>query len=86
MYSQIKKADDAGNEIELTLDAGNWAAVGTWRNSKGQTGPIEIPAQGTDYNLAIFIETHEEGDNSPELKALFVQAAQDILETPQDED
>jgi hypothetical protein len=86
MYSQIKKSDDAGNEIELTVDAGNWAATGTWKNASGQTGTIEVPAQGTGYDLAIFIETHRQGDNSPELKALFVKAAQVILQTPQDDD
>ncbi len=85
MYSQIRKADDAGNEIELTLDAGNWAAIGKWKNSKGETGPIEVSAQGTEYNLAVYLETHPV-DNSPELKTLMVRAAQEILNTPQDED
>jgi hypothetical protein len=85
MYSQIRKTDDAGNEIELTVDAGNWAAIGTWKNSKGQTGPIEVTAQGTEYDLAVYLETHPV-DNSSALKALIVQAAQEILKTPQDED
>jgi len=86
MHSQIRKSDEAGNEIELTVDAGNWAAIGTWKNASGQTGTVEVPAQGTEYDLAIFIETHRQGDNSPELKALFAKAAQDILQTPQEDD
>jgi hypothetical protein len=86
MYSQIRKRDEAGNEIELTVDAGNWAAIGKWKSASGQTGTIDVPAQGTEYDLAIFIETHRQGDNSPELAALFVKAAQDILQTPQDDD
>ena len=86
MYSQIRKSDEAGNEIELTIDAGNWAAIGTWKSASGQTGTIDVPGQGTGYDLAIFIETHQQGDNSPELKALFAKAAQDILQTPQDDD
>ena len=86
MYSQIRKSDDAGNEIELTVDAGNWAAIGTWKNASGQTGKIEVPAQGTEYDLAIFIKTHRLGDTSPEFKALFSKAAQDILQTPQADD
>jgi hypothetical protein len=85
MYSQIRKTDDAGNEIELTVDAGNWAAIGTWKNSKGQTGPIEVSAQGTEYDLAIYLETHPVAD-STELKVLIAKAAQDILKTPQAED
>jgi hypothetical protein len=86
MYSQIRKSDEAGNEIELTVDAGNWGAIGTWKNARGQAGTVYVPAQGTEYDLAIFIETHQQGDSSPELAALFVKAAQDILQTPQDDD
>lgn len=85
MYSQIRKTDDAGNEVEITVDAGNWAAIGTWKNSKGQTGPIDVPAQGTGYDLAIYLETHPV-DNSEELKALIAKSAQEILSTPQDDD
>ena len=85
MYSQIRKIDEAGNEIELTVDAGNWAAIGTWKNSTGQTGSIEVSAQGTEYDLAIYLETHPV-ENSSALKVLMTKAAQEILKTPQDED
>ena len=85
MYSQIRKTDAAGNEIELTVDAGNWAAIGTWKDANGRTGPIEISAQGTEYDLAIYLETHPV-DDAAELKALIARAAQDILRTPQAED
>jgi hypothetical protein len=85
MYSQIRKTDNAGNEVEITVDAGNWAAIGTWKNSKGRKGSIEVSAQGTEYNLAIYLETHPV-DNSEEIKALIVKAAQEILNTPQEDD
>jgi hypothetical protein len=85
MYSQIRKTDAAGNEIELTVDAGNWAAIGTWKDSNGRTGSIDVSAQGTEYDLATYLETHPV-DNSPELKALIARAAQEILKTPQADD
>jgi hypothetical protein len=85
MSALISKTDHAGNQIEVTIDNGNWGAFGSWRKSNGQTDSIDVPSQGTRSALATELETNPKYFPA-ELKAIAFQSIQDLLNLQEGED
>ena len=76
---------EAGNQIEVTIDNGNWGAFGSWRKSNGPSGSIDVPSQGSRSALATELETNPKYF-PPELKAIAFQVIQDLLNLREGED